>query len=118
MDLRAYFMVTANDNLTQREFIKAMRDVEDTPGVEFVDPVIGSRDMVIMVNAPTTIDALVKKIQAKPWVKDIEVLKIVDLLKVWGKGGGACATGCPNGGFTARHFTTEQIISELKGVLM
>ena len=69
------------DKLTQRDFVKAVREIEDTPGVDFVDPVIGSRDMVIMVDAPITVEALGKKIQAKPWVKDMEVLRIVSIFE-------------------------------------
>lgn len=81
MGLRAYFMVTTKDDLKQHEFVKAVREVEDAPGVDFVDPVIGSRDMVIMVDAPITVEALAKKIQAKPWVKDMEVMRIVSIFE-------------------------------------
>ena len=81
MGLRAYFMVTTNDDLTQREFVKVVREVEDTPGVDFVDPVIGSSDMVIMVDAPITVEALARKIRAKSWVKDMEVLRIVSIFE-------------------------------------
>ncbi len=34
------------------------------------------------------------------------------------KGCGTCAAACPSGAITARHFTTEQIMSELEGVLI
>jgi len=34
------------------------------------------------------------------------------------KGCGTCAATCPSGAITARHFTTEQIMSELEGVLI
>ncbi len=34
------------------------------------------------------------------------------------KGCSTCAATCPSGAITARHFTTEQIMSELKGVLI
>lgn len=81
MGLRAYFMVTTNDNLTQRDFVKAVREAEDIPGVDFVDPVIGSRDMVIMVDAPITVETLAKKVQTKPWVKDMEILRIVSIFE-------------------------------------
>jgi len=81
MGLRAYFLLTTNDDLKQREFVKAVREVEDMPGVDFVDPVIGSRDMVIMVDAPITVEALARKIRAKPWVKDMEVLRIVSIFE-------------------------------------
>ena len=69
MGLRAYFMVTTNDGLTQREFVKAVREVEDTPGVDFVDPVIGSRDLVIMIDAPVTVEAIAGKIRARKNIK-------------------------------------------------
>ncbi|GAH69988.1 unnamed protein product, partial [marine sediment metagenome] len=81
MGLRAYFLVTANDDLKQWEFVKAVHEVEHTPGVDFVDPTIGSRDMVIMVDAPITVEAIVQKIRAKPWVKDMEVLRIVSIFE-------------------------------------
>lgn len=81
MGLRAYLLATTKDDLKQREFVKAVREMEDTPGVSFVDPVVGSRDMVVMVDAPVTVEALVKKIEAKPWVKDLEVLRIVSIFR-------------------------------------
>jgi hypothetical protein len=81
MGLRAYFMVTARDDLTQEEFVKAVREVEETPGVDYVDPVIGSRDMVVMVDAPITVEALAKKTSAKEWVKNLEILKIVSIFE-------------------------------------
>ncbi len=34
------------------------------------------------------------------------------------KGCGTCAAACPSGAIAARHFTTEQIMSELEGVLI
>jgi hypothetical protein len=79
--LRAYFMVTTHDDLTQEEFVKAVREVEGTPGVAYVDPVIGSRDMVVMVDAPITVEALAKKTSAKQWVKNLEILKIVSIFE-------------------------------------
>ena len=81
MGLRAYFMVTTKDDLMQEDFVKAVRDIEETPGVSFVDPVIGSRDMVIMVDAPITVEALAKKIKTNSWVSNLEVLKIVSIFE-------------------------------------
>ncbi len=81
MGLRAYLLVATQDHLTQDEFVKAVREIEETPGVEFVDPVIGSRDMVVMVDAPITVEALAKKTQSKTWVKSLEVLKIVSIFE-------------------------------------
>jgi len=34
------------------------------------------------------------------------------------KGCGTCAAACPSGAITSRHFTTEQIMAQLEGVLI
>jgi hypothetical protein len=44
-----------------------------------LDPVIGSKDLVVMVDAPVTVEAIANKIRSKPWVKDTEVLRIVSM---------------------------------------
>ncbi|HEX7474634.1 MAG TPA: hypothetical protein VF318_01610 [Dehalococcoidales bacterium] len=79
MGLRAYVMVNIADDIQQADLINAMRELEDTPGVDFVDPVIGSKDMVVMVDAPVTVEAIANKIRSNPWVKDTEVLRIVSM---------------------------------------
>ena len=81
MGLRAYLLVDVNDDIDQQGFIKALRQLEEMPGVDFVDPVIGSRDMVIMVDAPVTVEALASKIRDKGWVKDIEIMRIVSMFE-------------------------------------
>ena len=30
---------------------------------------------------------------------------------------GTCTASCPNGAITSRHFTTEQIMAEIEGML-
>jgi hypothetical protein len=79
MGLRAYLMVNVVDEMPQADLIKAMRELEETPGVDFVDPVIGSKDLVIMVDAPVTVEAIANKIRSNSWVKDTEVLRIVSM---------------------------------------
>ena len=79
MGLRAYLLVDVADEMEQQEFIKVLRQLEEMPGVDFVDPVIGSRDLVIMVDAPVTVEAIASKIRGKPWVKDMEILRIVSM---------------------------------------
>jgi heterodisulfide reductase subunit A len=34
------------------------------------------------------------------------------------KGCGTCAAACPSGAITSRHFTTEQIMAQLEGVMV
>jgi len=81
MGLRAYLLVDVVDEMEQGEFIRMLRELEEMPGVDFVDPVIGSRDMVIMVDAPVTVEALADKIRAQDWVKDIEIMRIVSMFE-------------------------------------
>ena len=81
MGLRAYLLVDVADDMKQDEFIKVLRELEDMPGIDFVDPVIGSRDMIIMVDAPVTVDAIASKIQSKGFVKNMEILRIVSMFE-------------------------------------
>ena len=81
MGLRAYLMVDVADETEQQEFIKALRELEEMPGVDFVDPVIGSHDMVIMVDAPVTVEAIANKIRNKEWVKSMEIMRIVSMFE-------------------------------------
>jgi len=81
MGLRAYLMVDVADEMEQQEFIKALRELEEMPGVDFIDPVIGSHDMVIMVDAPVTVEAIANKIRKKEWVKAIEIMRIVSMFE-------------------------------------
>lgn len=81
MGLRAYLLVDVVDDMEQAGFIKALRELEEMPGVDFVDPVIGSRDMVIMVDAPVTVEAIANKVRSKEWVKDLEIMRIVSMFE-------------------------------------
>ena len=81
MGVRAYLLVDVADDMEQQEFITTLRELEEMPGVDFVDPVIGSRDMVITVDAPVTVEAIASKIRAKNWVKDLEILRIVSMFE-------------------------------------
>ncbi len=81
MGLRAYLLVDVVDNMEQRDFVKVLRELEEIPGVDFVDPVVGSRDLVIMVDAPVTVEALASKIRAKEWIKDMETMRIVSMFE-------------------------------------
>ncbi len=81
MGLRAYLMVDVVDDLKQDEFIKELRELEEIPGIDFVDPVIGSRDLVIMIDAPVTVEAIAGKIRARKSVKSAEILRIVSMFE-------------------------------------
>ena len=81
MGLRAYLLIDVSEDMEQREFIDELRQLEDMPGVDFVDPVIGPCDIVVMVDAPVTVEAIARKIQEKKWVTKIEVLRIVSMFE-------------------------------------
>ena len=81
MGMRAYLLVNVADEMEQQEFIKALRELEEMPGVDFVDPVVGSRDMIIMLDAPVTVEATASKIRSKEWVKDMEIMRIVSMFE-------------------------------------
>jgi hypothetical protein len=79
MGLKAFLLVNVADDMQQNDLNKAVKEIEETPGVDFVDPVIGSKDLVIMVNAPITVEAIANKIRNNPWITNVEVLRIVSL---------------------------------------
>jgi hypothetical protein len=81
MGLRAYLLIDVNEDMEHKDFINEMRQLEDMPGVDFVDPVIGPCDIVVMVDAPVTVEAIAKKIQEKEWVTKIEVLRTVSIFE-------------------------------------
>lgn len=81
MGMRAYLLVDVADDMEKKEFITTLRELEEMPGVDFVDPVIGSHDIVIIVDAPVTVEAIASKIRAKKWVKDLEILRIVSMFE-------------------------------------
>jgi uncharacterized protein with GYD domain len=81
MGLRAYLVVDVADDIQQNDFIRELRELEEMPGIDFVDPVIGPHDMVVMVEAPVTVEAIANKIRAKGWVKNLDILRIVSMFE-------------------------------------
>jgi hypothetical protein len=77
MGARAYLMVDVKDNMEQWEFIQILRKLDQMPEVDFVDPVVGDQDMVIMIEAPGAIEAVATRIESLQWVKSLKILKIV-----------------------------------------
>lgn len=79
MGLRAYLLVDVVDDMDQQQFVQAVRDLEEEHGIDFVDPVIGDHDIVIMVEAPVSVESIANKIKDNPWVKNLEMLRIVSI---------------------------------------
>lgn len=80
MGTRAYFMVNVMDQVNQKELVKIINELDNTLEVDFVDPVVGDWDMVIMIEAPITVEAVAKKLAQEAWVKELKVLKIINIL--------------------------------------
>lgn len=81
MGLRAYLLVDVVDEMEQQEFIKVLRELEEMPEVDFVEPVIGLHDMVVMVDAPVTVEAIANKVSSKNGVKAVEIIKVISLFE-------------------------------------
>ena len=88
MGLRAYLLVKVNDSIEQEEFTQAVKEVEQVPGVEFADPVIGAFDMVVMVDAPVTVEAIAAKVQDNHWFEDMKILKLINIFELSNVKGG------------------------------
>jgi len=67
--------------MEQHKSIDLVRQLEEMPEVDFVDPVIGRCDLVIMVDAPVTVQATANKLRAREGIEDMEVLRVVGMLE-------------------------------------
>lgn len=79
MGARAYLLVNVKDEVNQKAFSSAINELEKIHEVDFVDPVVGNWDIIIMIEAPITVEAVANKIRALPWVKEVAIQKIVSL---------------------------------------
>ncbi len=81
MGLRSYLLVNVKDEMKQEDFMKAVLDLEDMLEVDFVDPVVGSFDMVLMIEAPVSVEAVARKIEEEEWAEKVTTLKIVSIFE-------------------------------------
>ena len=81
MGTRAYLMITVQDEVVGENFVQVLRELEDLVDVDFVDPVEGDCDIVVMIDAPVSVPAVAEKIAALPWVKSLATLKIVSIFE-------------------------------------
>jgi hypothetical protein len=81
MGLRAYLLIEVAEEVEHDEFVNALRELEDSPHIDFVDPVVGPYDMVVMVDAPVTVEATAGKIRELSWVKNVEIMRIISLFE-------------------------------------
>ena len=76
MALRAYLVVKIADDVDRATAEKALRQVESMPEVDFADPVVGSYDLVLMVETAESVGVVAEAVSRFPWVKSVETLKI------------------------------------------
>jgi len=77
MASRAYFLINVSENLDRDGFIEAAAELEKKFEVDFVDPVVGKYDLVVMVETSGSIEDLADSIEKFSWVKKVEILKTV-----------------------------------------
>ena len=81
MGLRAYLMLKFADSLSQDELTSALGELEEIEEVDFVDPVQGSWDAIVIVEASSSVETVARKIKKKEWVSKLEILKVRSLFE-------------------------------------
>jgi DNA-binding Lrp family transcriptional regulator len=76
MGLRAYVMLEFANSLSQDDLASALRELEQIDEVDFVDPVQGPWDAMVIVEASSSVEAVARKIKKKEWVSKLEILKV------------------------------------------
>ncbi|HBT20443.1 MAG TPA: hypothetical protein DEA47_03640 [Peptococcaceae bacterium] len=79
MASRAYLLIKVSDTLDKDAFIEAVSELEKKFEVDFVDPVVGKYDLVVMIETSGSIDELARSIENLSWITKVEVLKFVAL---------------------------------------
>ena len=114
METKAYLMIKTNSEVVGDGHKSAIKELEAMPQVEVVAPVSGKYDLVgiTMVDTPKGVASVANKIQAKEWVKSLDVLEVEPaapnpfLEEVcatlggesirWCAQCGTCSSSCPN----------------------
>ena len=79
MGLRAYLLIDIVDDIWRQDSIRILKEMDKMPEVDFIDFVRGSHDMLVMVDAPVSVEAIADRIRDKDWVKDMEILRAVTI---------------------------------------
>jgi len=77
MNMRAYLLIDVVGSVDQKEFIAILSEIESIPGVEYVDPVDGEHDIIVIIDTAPTVETVVAALKAKPWLKKLEVCRII-----------------------------------------
>jgi len=77
MVLRSYFLINVSGDLKQEDFDEKILKLEENFEVDFVDPVIGDYDLVVMIETSSSIEEVARKIEELPWVSELKILKTI-----------------------------------------
>jgi hypothetical protein len=76
MGTRAHILVKLVEGVDQEGVVQLVRDIEELAEVMFVEPVAGVFDLVINVEAKSSIEEVVEKIKPLAGIEAVEALKI------------------------------------------
>jgi len=80
MGLRAYLLVTVTDDCKDEFFQDLMSDIKNLAEVDFADPVVGTADLVVMVEA-NNLEEAADKVAACKGVDKVEILRVTSILE-------------------------------------
>jgi len=78
MATKAYFLINVAKEFCQcqNDYQKAIEELKAIPEVKSVEPVFGTCDLIVQVEAPIRAVFVADKIVPKEWVKRLVVLKV------------------------------------------
>lgn len=81
MGLRAYFLLKVKSETGRDDLRNGLLELEEIPDVDYVEPVAGEFDLVVMVETASGLEEITTKITKLPWVdKDrLTTLRVVNL---------------------------------------
>lgn len=79
MGLRAYFLLNVKNNTVQDDLRNGLLELETIPGVDYVEPVVGQYDIVLVVETADNVEEFIAKIKNFSWVDKVTTLKVVNL---------------------------------------
>jgi len=83
MGFRAYLLITVNDDTQPTKFSKILQKIDKLKETDYVDPVNGAIDIIVMIEVPVTIKPVMKKIQRIDGVAKVQSCKILGVHKEW-----------------------------------
>jgi len=74
-------LINIVESVEAQQLLKILNEIEDMQGVEYVDAVSGEHDLVVTVETQKSIDVLVARLHAKPWLRNVSVLRMISVFE-------------------------------------